>query len=123
VLVATQLMNWIFVPYLKVSGLALSIGLGACINASFLYAGLRKRGIYRPKPGWTMFCAKLAVACVLMGAAAWFGGQQVDWLGLQHHTLLRIGALMLLIGLCGVVYFAALFTMGFRLRDIKRTAR
>src|SRR5471032_890482 len=80
VLIATQLMNWIFVPYLKVSGLALSIGLGACINASFLYTGLRKRGIYNPKPGWPLFCAKLAVACALMGVAAWFGGQQVDWL-------------------------------------------
>src|SRR5471032_3088092 len=80
VLIATQLMNWIFVPYLKVSGLALSIGLGACINASFLYTGLRKRGIYNPKPGWPLFCAKLAVACALMDVAAWFGGQQVDWL-------------------------------------------
>ncbi|GJI99356.1 putative lipid II flippase MurJ [Duganella caerulea] len=123
VLLATQLMNWIFVPYLQVAGLALSIGLGACINASLLYAGLRKSGIYQPKPGWMVFCAKLAMACVLMGAAAWFGGQQVDWLGLQHHTLLRIGALLLLIGVCGAVYFAALFAMGFRLRDIRRTAR
>src|SRR5471032_818813 len=123
VLIATQVMNWIFVPYIKVSGLALSIGLGACINASFLYTGLRKRGIYNPKPGWPLFCAKLAVACALMGVAAWFGGQQVDWLAMQHHTLLRIGALMLLIGLCGAVYFAALFAMGFRLRDVKRTAR
>jgi putative peptidoglycan lipid II flippase len=33
------------------------------------------------------------------------------------------GALLLLIGVCGVVYFAALLAMGFRLRDFKRIAR
>jgi putative peptidoglycan lipid II flippase len=123
VLVATQLMNLLFVPYLQVAGLALSIGLGACLNAAFLYIGLRKRDIYRPMPGWPMFCVKLVVACALMGAAAWFGSQQIDWLGLQHHAFLRLGALLLLIGVCAAVYFAALLVMGFRLRDFKRIAR
>ncbi|MYM36499.1 murein biosynthesis integral membrane protein MurJ [Duganella sp. FT50W] len=123
VLIATQLMNLLFVPYLKVAGLALSIGLGACLNAAFLYYGLRKRGIYHPAPGWTVFCAKLVIACVLMGGAAWFGARQIDWLALQQHTVLRIGALLLLVGACAAVYFAALLVMGFRLRDFKRIAR
>jgi putative peptidoglycan lipid II flippase len=123
VLVATQLMNLLFVPYLQVAGLALSIGLGACLNAAFLYIGLRKRDIYRPMPGWPMFCVKLVVACALMGAAAWFGSQQIDWLGLQRHAFLRLGALLLLIGVCAAVYFASLLVMGFRLRDFKRIAR
>jgi putative peptidoglycan lipid II flippase len=123
VLIATQLMNWLFVPYIQVAGLALSIGLGACINAAFLYAGLRKRGIHRPRPGWVMFCAKLIIACGLMGAASWYGAQRIDWLGMQHQTLLRLGALLLLIGVCAAVYFGALLAMGFRLRDFKRTAR
>ncbi|WP_373991166.1 murein biosynthesis integral membrane protein MurJ [Duganella sp. BuS-21] len=123
VLIATQLMNLLFVPYLQVSGLALSIGLGACLNAGFLYAGLRKRNIYRPKPGWTPFCVKLVIACALMGAAAWFGAQQIDWMGLRQHAVLRAGALLLLIGLCAAVYFGALLAMGFRLRDFKRNAR
>ena len=123
VLVATQLMNYLFVPYLAVAGLALSIGMGACLNAGFLYAGLRRRGIYTPKPGWTLFCVKLAIANALMGAAAWLGARQIDWLGMQHHTLLRAAALMGLIAVCGVVYFAALFGMGFRFRDFRRIAR
>jgi putative peptidoglycan lipid II flippase len=123
VLLATQLMNWIFVPYLQVAGLALSIGMGACLNAGFLYAGLRRRGIHRPKPGWTVFCVKLVIACGLMGAAAWFGARQIDWLGLQHHALLRAAALLALIGVCAGVYFAALLAMGFRLADFKRIAR
>src|SRR3569623_1769094 len=44
VLIATQLMNLLFVPWIAHAGLALSIGLGACLNAAFLYRGLRSRG-------------------------------------------------------------------------------
>jgi putative peptidoglycan lipid II flippase len=123
VMIATQLMNQIFVPYIAVAGLALSISLGACLNAGFLYAGLRKRGVYTPKPGWPLFFAKLVVACLLMGVTAWYGAAQFDWTGMQHQTLLRIGALFLVIGVCCVVYFGALLAMGFRFRDFKRMAR
>ncbi|MBA5607620.1 murein biosynthesis integral membrane protein MurJ [Duganella sp. FT3S] len=123
VLVATQLMNMLFVPYIAVAGLALSIGLGACVNASFLYTGLRKRGIYRPLPGWGWFFVRVALACAAMGAAAWYSASLVDWLGMQRHVLLRAGALFLVIGFSGAVYFGALLAMGFRLRDFKRTAR
>ena len=123
VLIATQLMNAIFVPYLAVAGLALSISLGACVNASFLYAGLRKRDLYRPKPGWPLFFAKLVIACALMGATAWYSAAHVDWLALQHQPLLRVGALFLVIGVCCVVYFGALLVLGFRPRDFKRMAR
>jgi putative peptidoglycan lipid II flippase len=123
VLIATQLMNWLFVPYLQVAGLALSIGLGACLNAGFLYAGLRRRDVYRPQPGWPVFCLKLVIACALMAGAAWLGAQQIDWLGLQHHAIVRALLLLALIALCGAVYFAALLAMGFRLRDFRRIAR
>ncbi|MTV41945.1 murein biosynthesis integral membrane protein MurJ [Duganella radicis] len=123
VLVATQLMNLVFVPYFQVAGLALSIGMGACLNAVLLYVGLRRRNIYRPRPGWLLFCVKLVIACGLMGGTAWFGSQQIDWIGLQHHAFLRLGALLLLVGVCAVVYFGALLAMGFRLRDFKRIAR
>jgi len=123
VLVATQVMNFLFVPYIQVSGLALSIGLGACLNAACLYTGLRRRGIYQPAPGWPVFCLKLLAACALMAAAAWYGAQQIDWLALQRHAILRAGALLLLIAVCAAVYFAALLGMGFRLRDFRRIAR
>jgi putative peptidoglycan lipid II flippase len=123
VLIATQLMNWLFVPYLQVAGLALSIGLGACLNAGFLYAGLRRRDVYRPQPGWPLFCLKLVIACALMAGAAWFGAHQIDWLGLQHHAIVRALLLLALIALCGAVYFTALLAMGFRLRDFRRIAR
>ncbi len=49
---ATQLMNSLaFVLPLRHAGLALSIGLAACLNAGLLYRGLRQRGVYLPQAG------------------------------------------------------------------------
>ena len=122
VLIVTQLMNVVFVPQIAVAGLALSIGLGACLNAGFLYWGLRRRGVYQPQPGWGKFYLKLAVALCMMGAIAVIGAARIDWLGLQAHPFLRGGALMLIISLCAMIYFGTLYAMGFRFRDFKRTS-
>jgi putative peptidoglycan lipid II flippase len=122
VLIATQLMNLVFVPLMAVAGLALSIGLGACLNAAFLYTGLRRRGMYVPQPGWGRFFLKLAIAVCIMGAISWFGAGQVEWAAMQAHPWLRAGALFLIICLSAVSYFAVLFALGFRLGDFKRRA-
>src|SRR5258705_6613434 len=79
-LLATELMNLAFIGPLKHAGLALAIGLGACLNAALLYRGLRKVGIYAPQPGWPVFALKVAasvgfMAIVLfstMGEASWW---------------------------------------------------
>jgi putative peptidoglycan lipid II flippase len=123
VLLATQAMNLIFVPFIAVAGLALSIGLGACLNAGFLYAGLRRRGIYVPLPGWGKFLMKLSVALVLMGGMAVGLAGLVNWVQLGSHPLLRILALALIIAACVISYFGALFAMGFRIGDFKRIAK
>jgi putative peptidoglycan lipid II flippase len=122
VLVATQLMNLIFVPLMGVAGLALSIGLGACINATCLYIGLRKRGIYTPQPGWAKFFLKLAIGVAVMGAVAWFGQAQFDWAAMKATPGLRIGALLGIIVASAVTYFAMLALLGFRPRDFRRRA-
>ncbi|QGZ41817.1 putative peptidoglycan lipid II flippase [Pseudoduganella flava] len=123
VLVATQLMNLVFVPLIEVAGLALSIGLAACVNATFLFIGLRKRDVYRPLPGWTRFFVKLLIAVAVMAVVAWLGAQQFDWLALRPHPFLRAGALLLVVSVCGAVYFGALFALGFRVRDFRRTGK
>jgi putative peptidoglycan lipid II flippase len=123
VLVATQLMNLVFVPLLGVAGLALSIGMGACINAALLYAGLRRRGIYVPQKGWIGFFVRLAVAVSIMGAVAWFAQAQFDWAALQAQPWLRAGVLLGIIGASAVSYFAVLFALGFRLGNFKRRAK
>jgi putative peptidoglycan lipid II flippase len=123
VLVATQLMNIVFVPVLGVAGLALSIGLGACINASFLFTGLRRRAIYVPHAGWLPFFLKVVAAVALMGAVAWFSQAQLDWAALRAHPVLRVGALFLIIGVSAAVYFAVLLALGFRPRQFMRRAK
>lgn len=120
VLVATQLMNLLFVPWIAHAGLALAIGLGACLNALFLYRGLRRHGIYTPKDGWRLFFARLAGALFLLAGVALWSAAQFDWMGMKAHPLLRIGALFLVMGICGATYFGALLTMGFRFRDFRR---
>jgi len=124
VLFATQLMNLVFVFWLGlgVAGLALSIGLGACINATCLYVGLRRRGIYAPQPGWLTFFIKLAVAVGVMGLLAWFGQAQFDWAAMKVTPALRVGALLAIITACAFAYFAVLAALGFRPRDFRRRA-
>jgi putative peptidoglycan lipid II flippase len=123
VLIATQLMNTVFVPLLGVAGLALSIGLGACINAVFLFTGLRRRAIYVPHAGWLPFLLKVVAAVALMGLVAWFSQAQLDWAALRAHPVLRAGALFLIIGVSAAVYFAALLGLGFRPRHFMRRAK
>jgi putative peptidoglycan lipid II flippase len=123
VLVATQLMNLLFVPQLAVAGLALSIGLGACLNALFLYTGLRRRKIFAPKPGWQGFFVRLIVAVTVMGAVTWYAQSLVDWAAMHAHPWLRAGALFVIIGAGAATYFFVLFGLGFRPGDFKRRAR
>jgi len=123
VLVVTQLLNLVFVPLFGTAGLALSIGLGACINATFLYTGLRRRQIYVPQPGWGKFFLKLIVAVSVMGAVSWFGQLQFDWIALRATPLLRAAALAGIIAAAAVAYFAVLMLLGFRPRDFKRRAK
>lgn len=123
VLVATQLMNLVFVPWIAHAGLALSIGLGATVNAGFLYLMLRRNGIYQPLPGWTMFLIRLLGALLLLaGVGLWIAGH-FDWIAMQATPWLRIGALSLVVFMCAIAYFGALWAMGFRFTDFRRESR
>jgi putative peptidoglycan lipid II flippase len=122
VLVATQLMNLVFVPWIALAGLALSIGLGACINAACLFVGLRRRQLYVPGPGWPVFLIQLTGALCLMAAVALWSAAKIDWLGMQSHPLQRVGALLMVLLACGATYFGALAAMGYNFRAIKRVA-
>ncbi|HWU83935.1 MAG TPA: murein biosynthesis integral membrane protein MurJ, partial [Rhodocyclaceae bacterium] len=66
-LTATQLLNLLFIFGLQLAhaGLALSIGLAACLNAGLLLYGLIKRGAYRAQPGWLRFGLQLGAALLV----------------------------------------------------------
>jgi putative peptidoglycan lipid II flippase len=118
-LLATQAMNLVFIWPLKHAGLALAIGLGACLNAGTLYYQLRKQAIFQAQPGWTPFLIKLATALAAMGIALWFGmGEASHWLDYGFRQ--RIGHLALLVLGGMVVYFATLWGLGFRVADFRR---
>jgi putative peptidoglycan lipid II flippase len=113
-LVATQLMNLVFVlSFRHPAGLALSIGLAACLNAGLLLRGLRQKQVYLPRPGWPLFLGKLAVALVALATVLWFAaGDGATWL--QITTLQRVLRLTTLVTLGCTVYFATLWGLGFR---------
>ncbi|HQS58279.1 MAG: murein biosynthesis integral membrane protein MurJ [Gallionellales bacterium 35-53-114] len=124
-LVATQMMNLIFISWLKYegqpqhAGLALAIGLGACINSGILYYLLRKRGIFQPEPGWLKFSIKLLIALLALGLVLWFGmGAEQQWLTTGGWP--RVLHLSGLVVAGMVVYFAVLAVLGFRLGDFSR---
>ena len=120
VLISTQLMNLIFVPWIAHSGLALSIGLGATLNAFFLFFMLRKNKIYQPGPGWSYFILQLLGAIFLLAGIGLWLESQFDWISLQSTPWARIGILFVVLFACAASYFAALFAMGMRLTDFKR---
>ncbi len=115
-LTATQLMNLALIGPLKHAGLALSIGLAACLNAGLLLRQLRVHGIYRPQAGWAGFVLRVGLA---VGGMAMFLLAGLNWLPVDWHgaAWLRAGWLTLLVGGGAGVYFGLLFACGFRLRD------
>ncbi|WP_443191035.1 murein biosynthesis integral membrane protein MurJ [Pseudomonas indica] len=120
-LVVTQLLNLALIFPLQHAGLALAIGLGACLNAGLLYWKLRAQRLFQPQPGWVLFLMKLVVAVLVM-AAALFGLMLVmpAWdEGVMLMRLLRLGGLVTV----GVfAYFGMLLLLGFRIRDFSRRA-
>lgn len=120
-LLATQAMNLMFIWHLKHAGLALSIGLGACLNAGILLYKLRGQAIYQPQPGWYGFMAKLALALAAMGAFLWVAmAGEARWFA--YHFGERILHLSGLVAGGVLVYFATLGLLGFRPADFRRRA-
>ncbi|SES96497.1 putative peptidoglycan lipid II flippase [Nitrosomonas marina] len=118
-LIATQLMNLAFIIPLKHAGLALAIGLGACLNAGLLYYNLRIQKIYQPQPGWAIFLVRVATALLVMSVALWFtSGTDASWLADTAITRAGRLAIIILTGACS--YFVALWLLGLRLRDFSK---
>ncbi len=118
-LVATQAMNFVFIWPLQHAGLALAIGLGACLNAGLLYHKLRQHNIYSPQPGWRAFALKIALAIYVMAACLWLAaGDATYWLtAVPSGKVLRLAGIVVL---GAAAYFSTLWLLGFRLRDFVR---
>ena len=122
VLLLTQAMNALFVPLIGHAGLALSVSLGAVINAVWLFVGLRRAGAYVPEPGWAGFALRVVLASTMLGASLAVAERRIDWIGLAGHQLERVGWLALCLGGSAVVYFGALLASGIKPRHFMRRA-
>jgi len=101
------------------AGLTLATSLGAAVNAGALFWFLRRRGHYRPAPGWGRFLAKVGVALVVLaGVLVWLTAPAAVWFaaGLAERAARLAG----LVAAGGIAYFATLFALGFRLADFNR---
>ncbi len=120
VLVFTQMMNLVLVPYLQHAALTLSIGVGAVINATWLLVGLLRRGSYRPLPGWGRFALQVVAASALLAVLLAWGAQHFDWVEMKAQRLQRIGLLAAMMAAAAVLYFGALWAAGLKLRQLLR---
>lgn len=122
VLVLTQGMNLVFVPWLGHAGLALSIGVAALVNAGWLLAGLLRRGAYTPLAGWGRFAVQVAAACTVLGLALAAAAQALDWAALRSTPWVRIGWMALSLTTAALLYFGVLAVLGLKLRQFARRA-
>ena len=122
VLIVTQLLNVLFVPWIAHAGLALSISVGAWLNAGWLLAGLRRQGLYRPQPGWGAFLARVAAALLATAAVLLAFDRHFDWIALGDNPLLRAAIVLGIIAAAALVYFLTLRLTGLDPRRMLRPA-
>jgi putative peptidoglycan lipid II flippase len=120
-LVTCQMMNAFLIGPFAHAGLALSTGLGACINAGLLLRGLLHRKIYSPQAGWGKFILKLAISLGVLSIVLWWLSQDINfWLNASSWQ--RVLHMILIMVAASVSYFGTLALLGFRLKDFNRRA-
>jgi putative peptidoglycan lipid II flippase len=121
VLIMTQLLNLVFVPLFAHAGLALSIGVGALINALWLLVGLLSSKVYQPRAGWLKLLARVMFASTLLGVALFWLAHNLPWLewpAKPYGIWLRLGSLLGIIVASGIAYFAVLALSGLKLKAL-----
>ena len=119
-LIFTQVLNLLLVPWLGFAALSLSIGVSALLNAALLLRGLLSLGVYRPAPGWLRFVGQVGVACAAMGALLVWAQSQWDWVQLQSQGWTRAAMLAAVVLAACAVYFVTLRVLGLPLRQFSR---
>jgi putative peptidoglycan lipid II flippase len=120
VLVITQLLNLALVPLFAHAALSLSIGLGAVVNAVWLLVGLRRRGSYRPAPGWGRFMLQVLVAALVLAAYLAWAAQAVDWLHMAGRSWQRAGLVAAALSGAVALYLGGVAVLGLNLRQFMR---
>ena len=110
-------MNLIFIGYFKHAGLALAVGLGACINAGLLFYFLKKYKAFKLETQWLSFILKIISALIVMSLFLLYSrGTIEEWT--SFSLLGKISRLFFLVSSGSAVYFLALFLLGINLKEL-----
>lgn len=118
VLLLTQLLNLIVVPLYQHAGLALSIGVGALINALWLLIGLQKKGLYQPQKGWWKLILQVIFATSVLAAILFYASGHWAWLDTGSSKWLRVAVMFAVLAISAVVYPLCLWLSGVKLRQL-----
>ena len=95
----------------------LATTLAALVNAGLLLRGLRRDGVYRPRPGWRWLLAQgFGAGLVMALLLAWACPPTEAWVALGHWA--RALELLTWIGLGALAYGVSLLALGLRPRDL-----
>ncbi|MCL1069301.1 murein biosynthesis integral membrane protein MurJ [Shewanella xiamenensis] len=111
--------NLIFAIPFGYVGLAIATSMSALLNATLLYRGLHKAGVYRITKPTMVFFLKAVVSTALMVVVLYYllptQSQWVEW-----HLALRAKALIGLIAVGAMTYLLGLLALGIRPWSMKR---
>ena len=100
--------------------LALTNGIGALFNASWLYSGLVRSKVLLRDPQGAAMIRRIVFASAAMGAVLWWlGGDVPSWL--QQDTLHRVVRLAALVAGGAATYFGCLWLLGARAAQFRMT--
>ncbi len=100
-------------------GIALATGLAGIFNAWLLWRYLRRDGLLKPQPGWGRHLLRIAIGCVVMGAAVLALNARIgDWTAIDDPWW-RAGLLLAVVAAGAAAYGIALVAMGLRPRHLR----
>jgi putative peptidoglycan lipid II flippase len=102
-------------------GLAAATTLSSVSNATLLFLGLRRQGVYQPQSGWAPLFGQVAVATLVMSVfLIWWLSLAGDWLAMERlNRVLWLGAAV--VG-GAAAYFLVGLMLGLRLRQFRMKA-
>jgi len=127
-MLANMLLNVIFVLglyWLAVdglhAGLAMATAGSGVLNAYLLWRGLIRKQVHHPNKGWLRFTVQISMASLVMIAVLIALLEMIgQWDRLD--LLSQILQLTMLVVMGGASYFAVLFVLGIRVKDLRRPA-
>jgi putative peptidoglycan lipid II flippase len=100
------------------AGIAAATSCSSLFNSALLFAGLKRSGVYRPRPGWRPLATQVLAGTALMTVALLAVLDALgSWLDRPRYERVALLAALVIGGM--LVYFASCFALGLRLRALR----